>query len=172
MKIAQALLFVAFVSLGQDAVADNLKCVPSKEQWTRGYCSRAPDDKMKGIVRSQADLEPASGEVTLMIQYESDDMTEGPCGWARAILLDKDGKNVASLRMDKEGCIGGKPPGEALIVTERYTKIVDKDVISRTVAIKTETFKTRKIIRVWNISLDDALKDIKLILSVFAPKSK
>ena len=164
-RLAGVCVLLAIPGFLPCAFGEEVTCPSSKDQWARGYCSKAPEGG-PGIVRAKASVDTATARVTLTIELETDDTTTGPCGMASVTLRDAAGATLSTIQMQQEACLGGKPPGEALIKAFTYTKPVPHDVAHATASIDVSASKTHQISRLWNANLEEVNNAIRLVQTV------
>jgi hypothetical protein len=164
-QLVRACVLLAIPCFLPSAFAEEITCPPSQDPWARGYCSKAPE-RGPGVVRAKASVDTATGTVTVTIELETDDTATGPCGLASVTLRDTVGATLSTIQMQQEACLGGKPPGQALIKAFTYTKPVSSDVAQATTSLDVSASKTRQIFRVWNDDFEDVSKSIRLVQTV------
>jgi hypothetical protein len=145
--------------------AEEITCPRSNDPGARGYCSSASEGG-PGIVRAKASVDTTTGRVILTIELETDDTDTGPCGTASVTLRDAAGARLSTIQMRHEACLGGKPPGEALIAAFTYAKPVSYEVAQATASIVVSASKTHQISRAWSADFEEGIKAIPLVQTV------
>lgn len=141
---------------------------PTNGDWRRGmpattYCGNKPES----WVRGDAKLDPATGQLSLTVQLETDSTMAGPSGRVDAELRDERGRLLLTARSALVGR-GGKPPGKYAV--SQYTASVQLDpLVARQVAsINLNARCTGAVALPFNVDIDRILSAIKIGVTVVA----
>lgn len=160
-----ALLLSVIVSSSTSEAA-TLKCKKAKGAWAKGSCAYAHSKDPEGWVRAKASLDTETGVVDMRFVVETDSTASGPCGKMTVVLRDESGRDLATVKMNKKVCRGGKPPGKAARTDFTFQKAVPMHVARATKDVVVLVEKAGKRIRLWDIPLSVVEDGIKVAVAV------
>jgi hypothetical protein len=119
---------------------------PYTGPFDRGFCSTehcnaTHGDWPESWVRGRADVDQASGKVSLLMELETDAVDAGPSGVIKAFLQDRAGKTLATITSDPAK-IGGKWPGHSRIENFPGTAMVSRTLAQQVQSVRTEAHCT------------------------------
>lgn len=160
-------VIVATVALASTSEAAIVKCEKAKGARARGSCAYAHSKDPEGWVRAYASLNTETGVVSMRFGLETDSTATGPCGRMSVLLRGDDGRDLASVKMDKKVCRGGKPPGKAARTDFTFQKAVPMKIAKQTTQVVVLVEKAGKRVRLWDIPLSVVKDAVTLGVSIF-----
>jgi len=127
------------------------------------YCGNSPESWIRG----RADLDRASGRLTILMQLETDDVFRGPKGYLEIYVYDGAGGEIARAKTGEIG-IDGKKGSYARQENVGGTAQIPAEVARRAQSIKIIPQCTGSTSSFFGISWGDLLQIVELIIKAVA----
>jgi hypothetical protein len=125
---------------------------PYTGPFERGFCSTTycGDSGVESWVRGRADLNPANGQIAILLELETDALDAGPKGIMKAIFKDADGKTLATVKSSEVG-VGGKVPGRSRIENIPASGAMPVNLAGQVASIEIQTTCTGYVQKWFNL---------------------